>query len=914
VRVRLFGSLAATSGDSAVPVRGDIPRAIVARLAWTAGSPVPAEELIEDLWHEPPETVLSSLRAHISRLRGNGFGDVLGSGRGGYSLAISPTDVDVLRYRELVDSSLREPDDAVAFERLTEAEQMWNGDPFTGLREFPFTSTAIEELERWRVPGMERLAELRLDRREEAKVVLGMSDLVAARPFDERPVALLARALARSGRTSDALEAIDKHAARLAAAGRSDLPRRLVELRQGIVRQDPGIVSAASEHEGTVTRNGIPIPLTRLVGREAELELIARGRSESRLLTLVGPAGVGKTRLAIEAARRTPASVDDVQWLVDLSAVAEPEDVARALASAVGAPSNDFDAVAARISGRRGLLLVDNAEHLIGAVAALVAELLSRCEGLGVIVTSREALRTAGERVISVEPFAGATAGDAVELFLQRAADLGASTWTEEERDRIADLCRRLEGIPLAIELAAARLDVFGLEEVARSIEEGAADSGMRRRGRHASLENAIAWSTRLLDARELELLSQLALFPGSFSLDAVADICLVEGGGERELAVGLVRKSLVSVQANDTGVRRFRLLDSVRRFVRNRHPVADPDAWYIRHLQGTRRFVRRHGKDIRSAANKRARAALNSVRGDILLALRTAAKVEDREAAMQIAAGSAWWLFERGSFADCLQVVDSARAIPGVASAADEATALYACVYVSRLWGDRRAAARYLELMREAAQRSDEPGFRALLRMGDAHRAAVTGEPEEAQRVLAGTDADLQSVSGWWRHDMLIARAVALRDIGRPAQALADLSEAHRSAEALGDPYGVKNAVYITGMILLSLRRAREAVQVLRIRIARGLETEDWVSALSAIAVIACACHTLDKSEAGVELFAGVDTIGKRFSYAPVSEEFFPVYRERLRESLSAEDWEAAVARGTAMSFRDLVRRAQTV
>ncbi|WP_286277307.1 BTAD domain-containing putative transcriptional regulator [Naasia aerilata] len=518
------------NGEGPVHVRGDIPRAIVARLAWTAGTPVPADSLIEDLWPEPPETVLSSLRAHISRLRGNGFGDVLGSGRGGYTLDVDPADVDVLRFRELVDAALREPDDAAAFEVLAEAERMWAGDPFAGLGDFPFTAAAIEELERWRVPAMERLAELRLDRRDEAKVVLAMSDLAQDRPFDERPVALLARALARSGRTSDALEAIDKHAARLAASGGADLPRRLVELRQGIVRQDPSIVAVAGDDKGTVLRNGIPIPLTRLVGRDAELDLIARGRAESRLLTLVGPAGVGKTRLAVEAARRTPATVDEVQWLVDLSAIAEPEDVARALASAVGAPSNDFDAVAARISGRRGLLLVDNAEHLIGAVAALVAELLSRCEGLGVIVTSREALRTAGERVISVEPFAGPTAGDAVELFLQRAADTGATSWTEEDRDRIADLCRRLEGIPLAIELTAARLDVLSLEEVASSLEEGIADTGSRRRGRHASLENAIAWSIRLLDERELALLSQLALFPASFSLDAVADICLVEG------------------------------------------------------------------------------------------------------------------------------------------------------------------------------------------------------------------------------------------------------------------------------------------------------------------------------------------------------------------------------------------------
>ncbi|HEY8590479.1 MAG TPA: AAA family ATPase, partial [Naasia sp.] len=652
---------------------------------------------------------------------------------------------------------------------------------------------------------------------EEAQAVLAMTDLISDRPYDEGPVGLLARALARSGRSSDALEAIDRYASRLSTGGRGEVPRRIAELRQGIVRQDPAIVSRGGAAEGTVRRTGIPIPLTQLVGRQGELESIARGRSESRLLTLVGPAGVGKTRLAIEAARRTPASVDDEQWLVDLSAIPDPEDVARALASAVGAPSNDLAAVAARISGRRVLLIIDNAEHVIGAVAAVAAELLARCEGLGVIVTSREALRTAGERVITVEPFAGATAGDAVELFLQRAADTGASAWSDEDRDTIGRLCQRLEGIPLALELAAARLDVLSLDEVASSIEEGGDDPGSRRRGRHASLENAIAWSTRLLEPRELELLSQLALFPGSFSLDAVADICLVEGGGERELAVGLVRKSLVSVQANDTGVRRFRLLDSVRRFVRARHPAADPEGWQARHLDGTRRFVTRQGRAIRTAASKRARAALNSVRGDILLAIRTASAVGDRRAAMQIAAGACWWLYERASFDDCLASLESARAIPGESAPEDEALAAYACIFAAAAHGDVRGAGRYLSLLVAAAAESDNVGLLAIATSNTANLHARSGDVEEAEAALRRAEALEKDVGDWYRHDLLISRADTLRVLGRPAQALNLLAEAHRSADASGDLYAVKWASYVTGTILLALRRGRETVDVLR-------------------------------------------------------------------------------------------------
>jgi hypothetical protein len=160
-----------------------------------------------------------------------------------------------------------------------------------------------------------------------------------------------------------------------------------------------------------------------------------------------------------------------------------------------------------------------------------------------------------------------------------------------------------------------------------------------------------------------------------------------------------------------------------------------------VRHLQGTRRFVRRHGREIRTAGHKRARAALNSVRGDILLAQRTATRVGDRAAAMQIAAGSAWWLFERTSFADCIQVVETARRIPGDSSPEDEATALYACMCACYLGGDLRGAARYSMDMATVSAKVQDPSLRALSRIGDVQRAVRAGDGEEADAILAELD-----------------------------------------------------------------------------------------------------------------------------------------------------------------------------
>ncbi|WP_368497567.1 BTAD domain-containing putative transcriptional regulator [Herbiconiux sp. A18JL235] len=308
-------------------------------------------------------------------------------------------------------------------------------------------------------------------------------------------------------------------------------------LREAIVRFDPAV--SPRRDGGVVARRGIPLPVSSFVGRAAEMAAIAAARRSSRLVTLVGPGGVGKTRLAIESARRVEHPDDDEQWMLELAPLRPAVtgdgsgQVAELLADRLGAagprPSGltAVEAIAERLGGRRVLLVLDNAEHVREEVAQLAVALLAHCQGLTVLVTSREALRVPGERLVPVAPMSVDDSGDAVALFAARAADSSPGFEPSGDQRSIRAVCARLDGLPLALELAAARLDVLDLDELCDAIDaEGLLDRHSPSTARQASLHNTIAWSVELLTPPERMLLRQLARFVGPFTRDAVDAIC----------------------------------------------------------------------------------------------------------------------------------------------------------------------------------------------------------------------------------------------------------------------------------------------------------------------------------------------------------------------------------------------------
>lgn len=915
MRLTLFGSFAVTGDDAPEPVRGAIPQAVIARLALARREHVSAEQLVRDLWADPPDMVLSSLRAHVSRLRARGWGDILSGGRSGYRLDLGAEQVDVLAYEQLVGSEV-DGGTADRIVQLTAAESLWRADPLPWAADFPFAVTAVTRLAAMRRRATLELAALRTDAGSPASVVASVAQLVTADPDDGELVGSLARALARAGRTADALGAIDQHAERARDQG-LDLAPFLADLRLSIVRQDPQILGLAGPSiERIVERSGIPIPLTRFVGRAADLESVRRGRAESRLVTLTGPAGVGKTRLAIEVARRADSNEDESQWLIDLTALTDPADVVPALADAVAASDHSIDAVAQVVGGRRGLLILDNAEHVLGTVATVCAGILERCAGLSVLVTSRESMRMAGERVIVVDPLLGEQMGEAVDLFLQRATDSsGILSWDEAQLDAVRTLCRMLDGLPLAIELAASRLDVLSIDELSSSLQDSVALAEGAQR--HDSIDTAIAWSVRLTSEHEQRVLAQLALFAGSFTLAMVSGICVANGRDAREVAVALARKSLISTVPG-AGERRFRMLEAVKRYVRRSVPVEDADAWRDRHAAWLADDAERLSPRLRTPDVKQAKAALVAARPDFDAAIAWAMGAGDRRTAMRLVAALAWFWCERGGGPDAASLIDRVIAMPGEPMPDAEAEALRAAAFILAVGTEPLPLVRTTARLVEVADRADDPRHPMLARVMVAYLAALAGNEGEADEDLALAAEHRERVddeSAWAVADYLLVRGDALRSLGRPAQALESLGESYRLAMDLGHSWALRGTGFVTGKTLIQVGRATDALGVLRSGILTSLEHDDPTSAMSSINVYAIALVALDRCETAVEFFGAVDALGARFNYHPEASdgEYNERARERARQALTPHEWRLAYDRGATRDLRWIVAHLAT-
>lgn len=330
----------------------------------------------------------------------------------------------------------------------------------------------------------------------------------------------------------------------------------------------------------------VPFPLTPLVGRDGRVEAAWQALETTRLLTLMGPGGSGKTRLAIELASR----VEDAAW-VELAPLSDPRALAAYAATALGVPDRagkpSFAHIVQRVQGRPLLLVLDNCEHIVERCAAFVAQLLRECQALKILATSREALGVAGERVVVVHPLSlpagdvltleAAQASDAVALFVERARDvLAGFELTSKNAAAVSRICRRLDGIPLALELAAARMRALDPEQLAARLESslGLLDAaGRAALPRHRTIRDTIDWSYRLLTEDERTLLRRLAVFNGTFSLDAVEAICAdarERGAAALDLVTGLIDKSLLLCDAGDAGTR-YRLLETVREYAGER-------------------------------------------------------------------------------------------------------------------------------------------------------------------------------------------------------------------------------------------------------------------------------------------------------------------------------------------------------
>lgn len=916
----VFGPLIVRLGGERIEVRAGLASAILARLAWSAGELVSTEQMIAALWAEPPANAAGSLRVYVSRLRSGPLGAVLQGGRGGYALDIAADDVDVRRFRaQTADAALLDSPDPSAAARWEEALGLWSAEPFDGLGAFPFAASVREELSDRRRQVLQRLAALRIDRGEAARAVAELEPVVAAEPAHEGLVGALARAHAAAGQEPTALAVIDRFREHILEEEGLDASGEMLALRQAILRRDPSVSAAPAAP--AVERHGIPVPLTRLIGRDDDLTRIEDARSLHRLVTLVGPGGAGKTRLAVESVRRATRTIDTEQWMVDLSSVPVGSDVLAITADTLGAAEHTVESIAARVQGRPVLLILDNAEHLLASSRAVVSRLLAACEGLAVLVTSREPLSIAGEFVVRVGGLVGHDLERAVELFTERAASArGGSARPAGSEDAVRRLCRLLDGLPLALELAAARTDMLSAEDLVAALSRGERLPGdVSGDERHASLENTIRWSTDSLPSDELALLIELSGFAGPFTLEAIERVCTPvdrspseapSGRPLRDVALALARKSLIAVDETEDGQRRYRLLESMKSYVRPLRDPAATESWNLRHRTYFAALVDELAPTIRTHGAAAAHGLFDTLARDLQAATEHAVEALDRDMALRLAGGQAWHWFKRGWLVEGRAVIDRALDIPGESDPSIEARALVGIVNLAYQSGDAEAAFGYVARGIERATAGGDGLALASLLAYAAYGRSLFGDPDEARGLIDQAMSLSEGGPDWLRAELLMSRGQTLRALGNPAQALASLDEARALARRAGHAWALTSSEYVAGKILVDVRRPREAMVLL----AGGAQTAaaggDFPGALALLHLLGGATALTEQHLQGAAIFGAVDAIGRRYSYNPVSAEGADakVHRDRVASGLTARDFEGAYERGTRMSLEDLL------
>jgi predicted ATPase/DNA-binding SARP family transcriptional activator len=880
IEIDLFGVLQVRHEGHPVAVRGDIPRGLVGYLALRPGEHVPTHDLVDAVWAEAPDNVLSTLRAHLSRLRTAGLGAALIGARGGYVLDVARDAVDVVRWRDAaarLDDPGRQCD---PLGRLSELVAGAGRELMTGLDALPFVPRSRDELERIRRELEEDLGEAALERGDPGLATAVLTETVARHPLHERPARLLASALARSARHSDAIETLDAFADRLRADAGLDVSLRVQALRASIVRLDPAVVAPAPVGR-TVERFGVPIPLTRFIGRTDDLRDLHAARRTTRLLTIVGPAGVGKTRIAIELARAATTSLDDEQYMVDLADVTDPDAVVGAIASVVRASELTLDAVVRRVDAGRVLLVLDNADHLLGALAVAVDALLARTAELRILVTSREPLRLAEEYEYVLRPFSGDTQEDAWRLFAERARDARGGRGFDDDEEREARmLSDEIDGIPLALELAAARLDVLEIADVRAGIGAGNGP------GRHDSLRSAIGWTVDLLDAPHRDLLIALARFAGPFTPEAVAGITGIAEDRTRAMLDTLIGKSLVAVDRGDTGRRRMRILESTRAYAATLDAPESVAAWRSRHRAWFAGMVRSLAPSLRTFVARDTMAVLDGFRADLASAMDSAVADGDRVSAVRLAGGLAHYWYLRGLLREGRDRIDRALALPGPAVDAEPVAQLEVANLAYQL-GDAPAAFVAIAAALDAAQDRGDSSVVAVALARAGYGRSMFGDLAAGEELIARARGLLEAAEPWAHSEVEMATGQKLRAEGRYEDALTAVTESHRIAASIGYTWMVTSSRYVMAKVLVDARRAAEAIAVAGHGAEWARRNEDAAAALALVHVVAGACAYVERHEIGARLLGAVDEIGLRYDYSTAAAEGADA--DRLRTAIAA-------------------------
>ncbi len=595
VEIRILGPVEVIAGGRTVSVGGSRSRALLAMLALRPNQLVAAEFIAAELWPgQPPDRAMPILHVRVAELRralrGAGEHDRVVTRAPGYLLRVGDGEVDASRFAELVGQGrvlLAAGDATGACEQLDEALRMWRGPPLADLPDLGWASGAVTRLEEARLAATEWRTQAALATGGASELTAELAELTGEHPLRERLWGLRMLALYQAGRQAEALRIYQQARASLVRDLGVEPGAELRELHARILAQDPGLHPAPGRESSrsvtavpAVSRAHLPTPRTSFVGRKADLDAISDLIGAGPLITLTGVGGCGKTRLALAVAAAVAHQFADGAVFADLGSLSDPDLVGQAIAMALRLEASEgtISEEAARAADREALIVLDNCEHLIAACAAYADVLMSRCPGLRILATSRQALGVDGEQVYLVPSLDIDT--DAATLFVERARTSRPGLPADRPaRDQITQICRRLDGIPLAIELAASRAGHLALGDILSRLDDRFTllAGGDRRIPRHQTLTATMDWSHDLLADDERVLFRRLAVFCSPFSLAAAESVgsrAPVEQAQVLDLLASLIRQSLVTVV--DAGADlRYRMLVTVRDYASQRLQAA---------------------------------------------------------------------------------------------------------------------------------------------------------------------------------------------------------------------------------------------------------------------------------------------------------------------------------------------------
>jgi predicted ATPase/DNA-binding SARP family transcriptional activator len=848
LRIGLLGPLQVRdAAGRTVHVGGRQLRVLLMLLALEAGRVVPSGSLADQIWSaEPPANPGNALQTLVSRLRAElrraSLDQLIESHPAGYRLAVWPDAVDVLAFETLAvrgRRALAEGDPQEAATVLRSALASWRGQPLADAAGYHFADAAAAKLTELRASVLTERIEADLALGEGASLVGELRALLSADPLAERPRALLMRALYAAGRQAEALEVY--HQARELLAGQLgvDPSAQLEQVYLRILRGEEGSATAArttvrsAENSLDTERNVVPAAattahpvapntLTTFVGRDTEVPAVLKNLGSARLVTLTGPGGVGKTRLAAEVSGRLAGGA----WFVELAPVTDPADVAYAVLDTLGVRervisrragdpgAGPLDRLAEALADRDDVLILDNCEHVIEAAAALAGRVLAACPRVRIVATSRQPLRIDGETLCPVPPLpvpprSGAEQSESyasVRLLRDRAVAVRPDFEVDAgNAAAVARICRALDGIPLAIELAAVWLRTLTPDQLAERLDDRFAllTSGSRTAlPRHRTLRAVVDWSWDLLEPAEQALARRLAVFPAGATLAMAERICadeLLPPARVLPALSGLVDKSIITLgQATDGGSPpRYRMLETVRAYGLERLAEAGEQdrvrdafaAQYLNLAETTDPLLRgpEQGRWLRELAGEQ---------DNLHAALRWAIAQRDADTALQFVRALGWYWQLRGQPGEPEAL---AREVLGLqprerSPRMAEARIVCALTAAGPSWEIQAVQPALAAAVADLAELTGgEPPSSPVAAAGEPMLALAERDPE---RAFALFDRYLTSPDPWLRAAVPMMRGSFSRMLGRVDAAESDYRESLAAFRALGESWGTASVL----------------------------------------------------------------------------------------------------------------------